>query len=420
MNNSELNQNELKTKGNIKLKNIHLNNQLRNEKELPLINQENIQKYMNTLSPRTNDKNLLNFYKIIHSNNKPLDNFPINCENKRFIILNLETNLNDKNNEENLLSISAIEMINAELTGIQFQAYFNNENNKYNVNIKNNNKNNLFSYLLSNYFFEREDNNKKLFQKLLAFIGKSMIICHNALYTIRFINKELKKYNLSEIPIHQCLCTLRIMRMKNYRNSEDKIKGLEIFDLFKYYNINIDKNNLNNSLITLILSICVTKMLQEEIKKGDNNYYKNENDNNIGIEKNYDTEQKDDFFKSDFFEINNNSERLIKESNIFKIKNNSIKNNLLKLPNNNIFTNIQNNKKEFDKKYKIAKSFNKYKKFICDKSDNSNILNVLNENSHKKNNFLMDNFSNKNSLIKKNIYNKININENTIKIGNIN
>ena len=171
MNNSELVQNELKTEGNLKLKNIHLNNLLRNEKELPLINQENIQKFMNTLSPRNNDKNLLNFYKIIHSNNKPLDNFPINCEKKRFIILNLETNLNEKNNEENLLSINAIEMVNAELTGIQFHAYFNNENNKYDVNIRNNN-NNLFSYFLSNYFLEREDNNKKLFQQLLVFIGK--------------------------------------------------------------------------------------------------------------------------------------------------------------------------------------------------------------------------------------------------------
>ena len=408
MSESEYKKNELVTERMIKLKNLKYINSINNERVLPLISEINLKKSLKTISP-TNDKILINFYKKVHSNNKPLNNFPNNSIKKRFIILNIETNLGQaKNTVEELLSINAMEIINCELTGIQFHAYFKNENNKFKdyINTKNIDSNSFFYYLL-NYFIEREDNNKKLLQQLLNFIGESMIICHNALYTIRFINKELKKYNLPEIPLNKCICTLRMMRMKNYNNSNDKINGLEINDLFKYYNIsfNSDNINYNNELKALLLSICVTRMLLDEIKNKDN--YSNENcDNEINndyLEGN-ENEQKNDIFKFDYLDSKNNSEKTIKKQNFLKLNFNNIENNIFNLDKNdsNIYNIIQNNKKEFDKKFKIARAFNKYQS-ICDKTDNSNSLTLLYNNSFKLNNFLNDNFKKKNSFINKDI-----------------
>ena len=428
MSESEYNKNELITERIVKLKNIKLNNSINNRRMLPLISEVNFKKSLNTLflPPQANDNNLINFYKKVHSNNKPLDNIPNNFQNKRFIILNIETNLGQNNNTiGELLSINAMEIINCELTGIQFHSYFKNENGKIKdyINTKNSENNSFFYYLL-NYFIEREDYNKKLLQQLLNFIGDSMIICHNALYTIRFINKELKKYNLPEIPINKCICTLRMMRLKNYNNSNDKIKGLEINDLFNYYNISFYRDNIdnNNELKALALSICVTRMILDEIKNKDNNFYNN-NDKDIGDDylETYENEQKNDIYKFDYLESQNNSNRQLKKQNILKLTNNNIQNNIFNLAksSNNIYNVIQNNKKEFDKKYKIAKSFNKYQS-ICNKTDSSNNLTLLDNNSFKMNNFIKGNFINQNSLINKDIiFNKKNIIDNKIKFDNI-
>ena len=95
------------------------------------------------------------------------------------------------------------------------------------------------------------------------------------------------------------------------------------------------------------------------------------------------------------------------------------KNNIFISPrNNNLYTVIENNKKEFDKKVKIAKSFNKYK--LSDKTVNKNMLSF--NQIYKRNNFLgNNNYTNRNILIKKNIFNENNLFDinNIIKIDNI-
>ena len=175
MNESPKKKIDLFEEGTIKLKNIKFNYLLNNQKELPLINNNKeitIAQNLNILESSTKDQKFINFYKLIHSKNKSLDNFPINSYNKRFIVLNIETNSipdyanNDK--KEKLISINAIEIINMELTGIQFHGYFNDEkdnqnhNNQKDIIIKNIYDNYCFYYYLSNYFKERKDNNKKI------------------------------------------------------------------------------------------------------------------------------------------------------------------------------------------------------------------------------------------------------------------
>jgi len=433
--------NELFTEGNIKLRNTRFDSLFDNQKKLPLIFLDKEKKYslqnLNTLSPTSKDVHLINFYKSIHCNNRPLDFFPNNFEKKRFIILNIETKLNtiseflNNDKKDKLISISAMEMVNMELTGIQFHAFFNDEDGD---NIKknksyDNDTNNFYDYL-SKYYRGRKDNDKKILEQLLFFIGKSMIICHNALYVIRFINRELKQNDLSEIPFNKCICTLRMARYKNYINEKEQLTGFKIYDLCKNYNINIDKNIFKSCIMkTLALSFCVIKIIQEEINTKQNENEKiNKNIGNNQInkinEKYYETEQKENYEKLEDNEDQSDSEPILIDKKIIKLRNSNInKNTLINSPTNNntIYNIIQNDNKEFNKKYKIAKSFNKYR-FIYDKSNNrNNIFTMINNHKNKKDTFLMNNFTHKNSLIKKNIFSEMFLfDNNKIKIDDTN
>ena len=421
-------QNRLFTEINIKSKNIYFNNLL-NNKRLPIINYEKERKSsyksFETLINKKKDKSLMNFYKTIHSNNKPLDIFPKNSKNNRFIILNLEINSFSENDFTNLdknvniISINAMEMINMELTGIQFHAYFNKEkDNDKNENQLNNKEDKIFLSYLSDYFAEREDNNKKLLEQLLNFIGKSFVICHNALNVIKFINRELKKYNLPEIKINKSICTLRMMRLKSFKNPEFKFNGLKINDLCKDYSINIEEKYMDNGLIkALALSLCIIKMIQEEINHESISEYNNKNSRNDNYstyeQKKYETEQNNDHLDMNYFEVMTESNKDIEKLNINTVK----KINNIKSPqiDNKIYSTLKKNYKEFNEKYKIAKSFNKYKYFY-EMSDNSKIYKTLKDN----NRLLFNNFTNKNILIKKNMFSDNYIFKNNLEIDSTN
>jgi len=399
--------NKLEIKHNlIKFNNINLNNLMFNNlRTLPLIKQEheklNSNKYLNFIDSSNSEKTPTNFYKTIDPHNRPLDAFPQNSQNKRFIILNIETSikstkdlLNDEGNQR-IISINAIEIINMELTGIQFNAFFNDDIKETNINENENYMNmiekNEYLLYLSNYFIERKDNNKKLLKQLLNFIGESMIICHNVLFVMKFINKELKRYNLPEIPINKCICTLRMMRLKNFKNPKEKIKGFQISDLCKEYNINIDDKLIHNLIInTLALSISVNKMLLQEFNESKNESDKTDNEHNlinIDNENNEVSERKNDFLISDFGEIANQTESNTNKR-MPKLKYNKI--NSLRSLNDNTFTLTQSNIKECNRKIKITKSLNKYK-YNYDAIENN--IKELNDNNNNKNNFLFNNFT---------------------------
>ena len=399
--------NKLEIKHNlINLNNINLKNLMFNNlKVLPLINQEqqklNSNKYLNFIDSPNTEKTPANFYKTIDPHNRPLDTFPQNSQNKRFIILNIETSikstkdlLNDDANQR-IISVNAIEMINMELTGIQFHAYFNDDikeaNKDENENYMNMTDKNDYLFYLSNYFMERKDNNKKLLKQLLNFIGESMVICHNVLFIMKFINKELKRYNLPEIPNNKCICTLRMMRLKNFKNSKEKMKGFQISDLCREYNINIDDKLIHNLEInTLALSIAINKMLLQEFNESKNESKKTDNEHNIiniDNESNDNSERKTEFLISDFCKMANQTESNANKKKT-KLKCNKI--NSLRTFNENIFTVTQNSIKECNRKIKITKSLNKYK-YNYDEIENN--IKELNDNDNNKNNFLFNNFT---------------------------
>ena len=139
--------------------------------------------------------------QIISNADKLQEKFPENYKNCRFILLDTETTGLDIKIDK-LISINAIEMINGELTGIQFNAY---------LNQRSWDKPKPLMYYLSDYNYSRANNIKKSLETFLTFVSDSIIITHNALFDMKFINGELEKCGLKTIPLSQCICTLKIL-----------------------------------------------------------------------------------------------------------------------------------------------------------------------------------------------------------------
>ena len=94
-------------------------------------------------------------------------------------------------------------MINCELTRIQFNAFLD---KKFIYNSR------PFMHYLSDYNYSIKDNIKKSLKSFLDFIWDDMMITRNANFDMKFINRELTKYVLDEIPLNRYICTLKYFR----------------------------------------------------------------------------------------------------------------------------------------------------------------------------------------------------------------
>ena len=195
--------------------------------------------------------NQINLY-----DDKLLEKFPDNYEKCRFILLDTETTGLDVNTDR-LISINAVEMINKELTGIQFNAYLN---KRFTNNTR------PLMYYLSDYNYSRDNNIKKSLETFLSFVSDSIIITHNALFDMKFINEELKRCGLPQIPLGQCICTLKILKNLKKIGRLDKNFKLRLCDLCRYYDIDIDQKDLHQGIVdAIVFGRVVAKMLDDGI-----------------------------------------------------------------------------------------------------------------------------------------------------------
>ena len=300
----------------------------------------------------------------IFSIEKVQDNFPDDYKKRRFILLDTETTGLEITSDR-LISINAVEMIKGELTGMQFNAYLD----------KRFYESKPLMYYLSDYNYSRKDNIKKSLKTFLDFVKDDMIITHNAGFDMKFINRELNKYGLKEIPLNRCICTLKYFRNLKKIGIFDKNYGLRLCDLCRYYDIYVEPKDLHQGIVdTIVFGRVVAKMFEDgicnfnDIKNTFNNF------NNFNFNEINDLGRSlDDLYINDLNENNDNNE-----------------NN-----NNNDFIIIENNfnggKKE-KKKNKI--------KYHC-KSEEK-------KRKKKFNDFKFNDFKNKN-------YNNKNFNKNKIK-----
>ena len=258
---------------------------------------------------------------ILNDNNKILEKFPENYKNCRFILLDTETTGLDLS-VDRLISINAVEMINCELTGIQFNAY---------LNRRFKDKTKPIMYYLSEYNYSRNNNLKKSLETFLEFVSDSIIITHNALFDMKFINSELKRCGLREIPYDQCVCTLKFLKNLKKIGRLDKNFKLRLRDLCEYYQIEVNEKDLHQGIIDVILfGRVVSKMLENGIYNDYDSYdFKDANSiiNCTNVDINYHIESSNDELSGELNEeeTENEDEKEIKKNNILPSKSEEIK-----------------------------------------------------------------------------------------------
>ena len=331
-----------------------------------------------------------------NTDNKLLEKFPDNYKNCRFILLDTETT-GLKLETDRLISINAVEMINGELTGIQFNAYLNKRFNE---------RSRPLMYYLADYNYSRKDNVKKSLETFLEFVSDSIVITHNALFDMKFINAELKRYGLRQIPLGQCLCTLRILRNLKKIGKLDKNFRLRLCDLCNYYDIDVFPEDLHQGIVdTIVFGRCVAKMLEDGICNDYNNY---------------DYDEANSFINYSHIDLNCSFDDTGDELSNEEYKKEDIKENEDKDENNNIIININ--------KPIISKSQDKQRKNnIINKTFNKKNYNIKNaffkENVYDNSSFKKKNYNTKNEFLKENKYENFNfkpLQENNVRIFNEN
>lgn len=355
------------------------------------------------------------------NNNKLLEKFPDNYKNCRFILLDTETT-GLKLESDRLISINAVEMINGELTGIQFNAYLNRRFNDHSVPLM---------YYLSDYNYSREDNVKKSLETFLDFVSDSIVITHNALFDMKFINAELKKYGLRQIPLGQCICTLRILRNLKKIGKLDKNFRLRLCDLCQYYDIYVEPNDLHQGIVdAIVFGRCVAKMLQDGIYNDyHNNDYEEANPfiNCSHIDLNYtfedsndeqfDEEYKEEDLKDDEdedFNISININKIIKSKSQDKKRNNEINYKRFKSDPEEINIKTKPVNRNFNRKYQNNNYNKRFEPLKENKNNNNFIVKQLEENkisnldAKEKENYYENNKSKENNINyrNRNNYNK--------------
>ena len=333
------------------------------EKDNFLKNQFNKYDYFTGSKPKKNN------------NDKPLNYFPES--NKRYIILDTETT--GLSHNDDLISISAIEIINKQITGIMFNAYFHPRKTN----------NSTYLYFIEDYAHERINNAKNSMKDFIRFLGDSMIISHNSRFDLMFINKELRNLNMKEIPLSNTVCSLITARKWRNIGVYDNNMKLTVSDLCKYYGINVNNKDFHHGIVdSYVLGRVICKMWDHQdviLKQNDfkNNYFKDDNEDFW------------DFFYEDDYDIQENNELNFHYNNINNNENDKYKNEK-NIKNNNL---EDNNKKKNNNnnKNKDKNNNNKNK----DNNNNKNKDNNNNKNNDNNNNKNNDNDNNNNNNSKK-------------------
>lgn len=144
----------------------------------------------------------------------------------RYIVLDTETtglNIED----DHILEIAAIEIKNGFLTGNQFQGFLKPRNN---INLQAQKKHKMNNNFYKENYEDTYESDKAIMQEFVKFLGDSIIFAHNALFDFKFLNNELKFWNLQEIDYKKFRCSMKIFKNLFDNNIFKKnIKGDYLF-----------------------------------------------------------------------------------------------------------------------------------------------------------------------------------------------
>ena len=124
----------------------------------------------------------------------------------REIVLDTETTGFDPFTGDRIVEIGALELEGHVPTGVQFHEYINPERGMPNEA--------FLVHGLGDDFLRDKPKFAQVGQSFLDFIQDSTLIIHNAAFDMKFLNAELKKMGLPEIPMNRALDTLPMARKK--------------------------------------------------------------------------------------------------------------------------------------------------------------------------------------------------------------
>ena len=147
----------------------------------------------------------------------------------RVICFDIETTGIEYMRGDRCIDIGAVEIIDGKITGNEFQAYVNPEGKIIPPEVYEVHK-------ISNAFLEDKPIMATVAPQFLAFVGDSPLVAHNgADFDFPFINHELKRVNLPEIPISQQMDSMVIARTRVYGP-----KSYSLDSLAKWFGISLD------------------------------------------------------------------------------------------------------------------------------------------------------------------------------------
>lgn len=128
----------------------------------------------------------------------------------RLICFDIETTGFEYMRGDRCIDIGAVEIVDGKITGNEFHEYVNPEGKIIPPDT-------YMVHKISNAFLEDKPLMSEVAPRFLAFVGDSPIMAHNGSdFDFPFINHELKRVNLPEIPISQQMDSMVIARTRLY------------------------------------------------------------------------------------------------------------------------------------------------------------------------------------------------------------
>ena len=169
----------------------------------------------------------------------------------REIILDTETTGLDARTGDRLVELGCVELINRSPTGVEFHRFINPEDRRVHPDAER-------IHGLSNDFLKDKPFFRDVAKEFLEFIGDAPLVIHNATFDASFLNAELGRLKLVEIPSSRLVDTLALARRKHPAgpNSLDA--------LCKRYGIDNTKRTKHGALVdSLLLASVYVEMLGE-------------------------------------------------------------------------------------------------------------------------------------------------------------
>ncbi|MEN8935937.1 MAG: DNA polymerase III subunit epsilon [Planktotalea arctica] len=153
----------------------------------------------------------------------------------RELVLDTETTGFDPQMGDRIVEIGAVELINQMPTGRTYHQYINPERSMPNEAFE--------VHGLGDDFLRDKPVFAKIAQEFLDFVRDDKLVIHNAAFDMKFLNAELAKLNLRQLPWEQALDTLAIAR-KRFPGSPASLDAL-----CRRFNIDNSNRTLHGALL---------------------------------------------------------------------------------------------------------------------------------------------------------------------------